>query len=33
LEDLSVEEAVELETTILEEEIRVDLDELRSSAR
>ena len=33
LEDLSIEEAVELETTMLEKEIRVDLDALRSSAR
>jgi hypothetical protein len=31
LEDLSIEEAVELETTILEEEIRVDLEAMRPS--
>jgi hypothetical protein len=33
LEDLTVEEAVEMEFTILEEEIRVDMEVLRASTR
>jgi hypothetical protein len=33
LEDLTIEKAVEVETTILEEEICVDMEVLRASTR
>ena len=33
LEDLTIKEAVEMETTILEEEIRIDIEALRAFTR